>query len=133
MSHPYNADYTPSIPILEITLIAVSGEQMAGPLPAIVDTGADGTIVPTSHLEWIGALEAVPAWLSSHLGERKLVWLYLVDLRVEAFTLPGVYVVGDDQANEIILGRNVLNKLRILLDGPAQLTEVLEGQRRRRW
>ncbi|MFB0534001.1 MAG: hypothetical protein ACETWR_03350 [Anaerolineae bacterium] len=66
MSHPYDADYNPPIPTLEITLIAVSGDQKAGPLPAIVDTGADGTIVPTSHLEQIGALEAVPAWLSSY-------------------------------------------------------------------
>lgn len=125
MSHPYDANYNPPIPTLEITLSAVAGDQTVGPFSGIVDTGADGTIVPTSHLERIGTLEAVPARLISHLGERRLVWLYLVDLRVAAFTLPGVYVVGDDQGNEIILGRNVLNKLRIVLDGPAQLTEVL--------
>ncbi|MFQ5859514.1 MAG: hypothetical protein ACE5LU_28280 [Anaerolineae bacterium] len=39
--------------------------------------------------------------------------------------LPGISAVGDDQGDEIILGRNVLNQLRLLLDGPANITEVL--------
>jgi hypothetical protein len=34
-------------------------------------------------------------------------------------------VVGDEQGEEIVLGRNVLNRLRLLLDGPSRLTEIL--------
>lgn len=49
----------------------------------------------------------------------------MVDLELGSLTLPGVFVVGDEQGDEIILGRNVLNELRLLLDGPAELTEVL--------
>ncbi|MBI5650440.1 MAG: hypothetical protein HZC40_08355 [Chloroflexi bacterium] len=47
--------------------------------------------------------------------------------------MPGIEVVGvedesaeDDQAQEIILGRNVLNRLILLLDGPNEQTEILE-------
>lgn len=32
--------------------------------------------------------------------------------------LPGIFVVGDERSNEIVIGRNVLNQLRIFLDGP---------------
>ena len=31
-----------------------------------------------------------------------------------------------ERGDEIILGRNVLNRLRLLLDGPAAVTQVLE-------
>ena len=38
--------------------------------------------------------------------------------------LPGIFVVGDEQGDEIVLGRDVLNKLRIFLDGPARIVEI---------
>jgi hypothetical protein len=47
--------------------------------------------------------------------------LYLVDIQIGNMTLPGLEVVGDEVSNEIILGRNVLNRLRVLLDGPGKL------------
>lgn len=49
----------------------------------------------------------------------------MIDLELENFKLPDIFVIGDDQGDEIILGRNILNKLRILLDGPANFTDVL--------
>jgi hypothetical protein len=50
---------------------------------------------------------------------------YLVDVEVGPFTLPGIEIVGDEAADEILLGRDVLNKLRVLLDGPARQIHVL--------
>ena len=49
----------------------------------------------------------------------------MVDLILDSLRLPGVFVVGDEQGDEIILGRDVLNRLRLLLDGPAHITEIL--------
>jgi len=48
-----------------------------------------------------------------------------VDIELGNLRLPGVFVVGDEQSSEIVLGRNVLDKLRFLLDGPANLTDDL--------
>jgi hypothetical protein len=48
----------------------------------------------------------------------------MVDVQVGSLTLPGVYVVGDDLGNEVILGRDVLNRLRLTLDGPALVTRL---------
>jgi hypothetical protein len=62
--------------------------------------------------------------LRSQWGERRAVFLYLVDLQIGELTLPGIYVVGDELGEEIVLGRNVLNQLRLLLDGPAGLTQL---------
>ena len=63
--------------------------------------------------------------MRSQWGERRVVYLYLVDLQIDATTFPGIYVVGDELGQESVLGRNVLNRLRLLLDGPAALTQIL--------
>ena len=51
--------------------------------------------------------------------------LYLVDLEIADQVFPGVLVAGDETADEIILGRNLLNLLPIFLDGPEQQSHVL--------
>jgi hypothetical protein len=40
--------------------------------------------------------------------------------------LAGVEVAGDAIIQEIILGRNVINKLPIFLDGPQQISEIVD-------
>lgn len=62
--------------------------------------------------------------LRSQWGERRIVYLYLVNLRIDKIELPGVFVVGDDQSKEIVIGRNILNQLRIVLDGPNRIAEL---------
>jgi hypothetical protein len=63
--------------------------------------------------------------LRGYTGGRRSVRTYLVDVEVGPFTLPGIEIVGDEAADEILLGRDVLNKLRVLLDGPARQIHVL--------
>lgn len=63
--------------------------------------------------------------------------IYLIDLHLASGVLPDIEVVGvnddvDEFENEdIILGRNVLNKLILLLEGPQQQTTILERRPRR--
>lgn len=44
---------------------------------------------------------------------------------MNSLRLPGIFVVGDEQGDEIVLGRNVLNKLQLMFDGLANMTDVL--------
>lgn len=121
---PYLPTYDPAIPACGVTLTArPTGRSQR--MTAIVDTGADASLVPEDTLREIGARRAFEARLRSQWGERRQVFLYLVDVQIADLTLPGVYVVGDDRGQECVLGRNVLNRLRILLDGPAALTQIL--------
>jgi hypothetical protein len=39
--------------------------------------------------------------------------------------LPVVEIIADEQGGEVILGRNVLNKLVMTLNGPEQMLEIL--------
>ena len=63
--------------------------------------------------------------LRSQWGEGRIVKAYLLDVQVEQITLPGIWVVGDEETDEVILGRNVLNRLRILIDGLSFHTEIV--------
>ena len=125
MKHRYSRKHFPPAPVLEVRFITAAEGLGTEPLTAIVDTGADITLVPLSHLNQIAAPVTVERWIRSPWGERQRVLLYLVDVLVNNITLPGVEVVGDERVREVILGRDVLNRLRMLLDGPAGEIEVL--------
>ena len=119
----YDAHFDPALPVLSIRLSAPAELSSGEWLTAIVDTGADGTLVPTAYLEVAEAIGVGDAILRSVLGESREVHLFEVDLHFDGLTLPGVLVAADDQGSEVLLGRNVLNKLILLLDGLSGQTE----------
>lgn len=127
MKQPYNDDYFPPIPVLQVRFSTPEWDLHTELLQGIVDTGADGTLVPVKHLEQIEASVEAQTGLRSQWGERRAVNLYLVDIEVEALTLPGIWVIGDEIGNEVVLGRNILNRLRLLLDGVAATTEIVDS------
>lgn len=126
MSYPYLSDYFPPIPTLEIWLGYPEESLKLGPFVAIVDTGADGSMIPQPILDELNAPFADSARIRSHWGEWRLVQTFTVDIGIGAIRLPAIEVVGDEEGTEIILGRNLLNKLRLLLDGRKQQTELLD-------
>ena len=128
---PYESSYEPALPVCEVTLsVATSGHQRT--LLAVIDAGADTTLVPLDHLTQLGARRVFEANLRSQWGERRVVYLYLVDIRIDKITLPGIFVVGEELGQEVVLGRDVLNRVRILLDGPAKITRILGWKAKRR-
>ncbi len=76
----------------------------------------------------VGAEKVDQAALRSQWGEHRAVTLYAVALEINQYHFSAVRVVGDEIGNEVILGRNALNRLRLLLDGPAGMVEVLNAQ-----
>ncbi len=132
MKQPYTNRYVPPAPALEVEIIDVASQHSTGPFNALVDTGTDVTAVPIAILEQITAPFSRTAFVQPHWGARLPVSLFTVDLRVAALTIPGVEVIGDERGNEVILGRDVLNKFWLGLDGPQQITEVAEKKPRRK-
>ena len=125
MSHPYLTTYYPPMPALQIWLGYPEEALTIGPLTAIVDTGADGTLVPQSLIDELGAPFVDDIRVRSHWGEWRNMQLFTVDVGIGKLRLPAVEVAGDDQGKEIVLGRNILNRLKLLLDGPAGQVEIL--------
>lgn len=126
MNYRYNTSYFPPAPFVDVVFVSAAEMLRTDPLPAFIDSGADGTIVPLAYLEEIYAPPTVEMGLRSQWGERRSVMLYLVDVYIDGINLPGIEVVGDEQSEDIILGRDVLNRLRVLLDGPDRTVKITE-------
>jgi len=125
-TEPYSQEYNPPAPVLPVN-IAVPGEAPGtGSYSALVDTGADGTFVPTTILETLDLPVSYMTNVRSHLGEELYrVPVHKVDIVMfNSIRFPNIEVVGDDWGNRLILGRNVLNLLRLYLDGPHEMTKA---------
>lgn len=109
MSFRYSRDHYPPVPTVDVTFITAAEFLRIGPLSAVVDSGADGTIVPINYLDEIHAPPTEEMIIRSQWGERRKVMLRLIDVQIGNLILPGVEVVGDELSNEIILGRDILN------------------------
>ena len=57
-------------------------------------------------------------------GERHHLDTYVVFLQIHDMHPFGVEVVAHDDESFILLGRDVLNKFRVVLDGPDQILEI---------
>ncbi len=131
MGYPYNGHLSWPFPALPIILYGDDNVAISPTLTAMVDTGADTTLVPAHLLEKGNAEVLQIARIRSHWGEFRAVTIYLVDLAVAGEHLAGVEIVADKHGSDVILGRNVLNKLILLLDGPQHQIDVLTRRSRR--
>ena len=123
---PHDRKYRPPFPTLTIALRSSDRGLSTDTLSALVDTGADITSVPVRLLGAIEAPEVDEVRLRSHWGHAISVITYLVDVVIGDSVLPALEVVGDSTNNEIVLGRDVINQLILLVDGPFANTSVLD-------
>jgi hypothetical protein len=116
------------VPIVSLSLVDDITQLATATLSALVDTGADGTVVPLRILQEAGfrpnrQRRRLFSVQSNQPPETVLG--YAVSLRVGDLVLSDVDVYGSRTVDDVILGRNVLNRLRFIYDGPQQLLEVL--------
>jgi len=124
MSYRYADAWHPPMPVLEVQLSHPEQTLSQKLHTAIVDTGADGTLVPIQLIERLNSLTD-QVRVRGQWGEWHRMCMFTVDVGIGSLRLPAVEVVGDQRGDKIILGRNVPNQLRLLLDGPEALLEVL--------
>ncbi|MEZ4712600.1 MAG: retroviral-like aspartic protease family protein [Caldilineaceae bacterium] len=123
-SHDYNATYAPAMPVAEVTLENVETGMQGEKLTAIVDSGADGCLLPVKCLEAMGSEPIRKARMVGVTGIVVQVEIHLLILHLGPLTVYGVEAVADKQNGEAIIGRNVLNQLVVTLNGIAGVTEI---------
>jgi predicted aspartyl protease len=124
LTFPYDARYQPPMPVVDVELSVPGHAASQRLLPALVDSGSDGTLIPIDLLEQVGARCVGEARLRGVTGSSQLVNVYLVSLRVGMRQVRGLRVVAATEQSEFILGRNALNQLVITLNGLAGVTEI---------
>jgi predicted aspartyl protease len=119
-------DFSPPMPVLDVGVSKPGADVPVRIIEAIIDTGADGTLLPRDILKHAGAPYIDRVHLVSITGERRPVDLYVVTLHLGERRVHGVQAVALPAGATAILGRDVLNQLRLHLDGLAGATEVVE-------
>ena len=84
----------------------------------LIDTGADATLLPSDAVEQLGIKPEENADLEVQVFDGGIKWLKLAKLELYFLDkkFSGDYLLIDRAMG--ILGRNILNNVRILLDGP---------------
>lgn len=126
-TYTYSNDHQPPMPIVDVRLIAPHTGKATDSVIAIVDSGADGTLVPVDLLSEIGAISIAAGRLTWLWRESRTVHIYIVQLEIGAIRLPRVRVAGVPIGTDLILGRDVLNQMTVTLNGPAETVEIPAG------
>ena len=118
----YDSDYPgPALPVVEL---GITGRAETRIISALVDSGADATLIPANILRAGDARKIDSSWARNISGLRYRVTMYAVDLGIGSFTFPDTEVVANNHTDEIVLGRDVLNQLIVTLNGLASVVEI---------
>ncbi len=123
-SYQYDTSYDPAAPVVPIGL-SPSGELDARrQVAALLDSGADATMIPVDILTSAGARFVEQRQMRGIVGEAVRVNLYLTAVHVGNHTIHGIRAIGMASGSESIIGRDVLNQLEINLNGLAHEVSI---------
>jgi hypothetical protein len=112
------ARFDPPAPMATVTLRNPDNHAVVSDVPMLLDSGADVTLIPQASADLAGA-EVVPGKqyeLIGFNGSLSLVAVVRLEVHFCGRTFRGQFLLSDQEWG--ILGRNVLNAVPILLDGP---------------
>jgi predicted aspartyl protease len=92
-------------------------------LPALLDTGADISTLPPATIHHLNLVPLDEIPIASYRGEAVLVATYLVHIQIGSWAIEAIEVIAGGEAYAI-LGRDVLNQFRLILDGPRAILEI---------
>ena len=125
MSTTFNyAAESPPAPYVLVTVARPDGATAAADIPAKVDTGAARTVIPTTLAERL-QLDVVGRSEFEGLGGQR-VELPIVRLLLTIRGCPtlDLNAASSDGEPYTLLGRDVLNQFRVVLDGPNGKLEI---------
>ena len=111
-------NFDPPAPVAYVTLRNPATGVSLSDIPMLIDTGADITLLPREYLDELGieSEEDIVYEVQGFDGESKLVNMAQLELIFLGRKFSGQFLLIDQSMG--ILGRNILNAIPILLDGP---------------
>jgi predicted aspartyl protease len=115
---PYHNGYGATLaPACEITL---SWQGRTVTIPALVDSGASGTLIPQSAAKTLRLQKVGERRASGAYGKPQQTPLYRVNIDFLGFVFPDHPVTEFDSNRQFaLIGRDILNRYQTLLNGPA--------------
>ena len=118
----YDAEqFDPPAPAALVTLRNPQSGELRLDVPLLLDTGADVTLLPRTAIEQLGipVLSDQQYELVGFDGSRSLAPVVKLEMILLKRTFRGRFLLIDEEQG--ILGRDILNHLALVLDGPRRL------------
>ena len=116
---PYDANlFDPPAPLASVTLRNPGTNLMSSDVPMLLDTGADVTLIPSATLDQlkIGSVKNKSYQLIGFDGSTSFAPMVQLELIFCRRIFRGQFLLIDQAWG--ILGRNVLNTVAVILEGP---------------
>jgi len=119
MKYRYSRDFDPPAPFIELCVsVPLSKDDVS--LTALIDSGADITVIPERIITQL-RLRRVDSLLASGFGKGVIeATVYAAILSVEGILRPKMYRVLSWREDYVLLGRDLLNQLVTVLNGPSE-------------
>jgi hypothetical protein len=122
--YAFLAQLDPPAPFVNVVLRnPVSGEEVRD-VPAQLDCAADRTVLPESVVKTLRLPQVGTIKLGGFGGATYTLPVYFVHLGVHDLPVQSLKVASHAEESWVLLGRDVLNLYRILLDGPRLALEI---------
>jgi predicted aspartyl protease len=121
----YNQQVSPPAPFIQLSVSRPDMDVGASAsVPAQIDTAADFTVIPESLVEMLHLVQLDQIAVEGFGGHLSVVPTYLVKLSIHDFSPVFVRVLVGRNEPFVLLGRDVLNQFRLILDGPKAVFEI---------
>ncbi len=124
MRYAYNRQVEPPAPFIHVSLKCLETGKFVDNVPALIDSGADRTVIPGGL---VGLLALVPLEMFDVAGLGGQVFsvpAYKVELTIRTLVPQKAVLIAHDQEPFVLLGRDILTRHRLLLDGPGLALEI---------
>ncbi|MGC1719265.1 MAG: retroviral-like aspartic protease family protein, partial [Isosphaeraceae bacterium] len=93
-------------------------------LPVLLDTAADFTVIPWRVVDELQLLQHDEVEAVVFGGQATLVTSFIIQLQIHELEPLNVEALASREEPHVLLGRDVLNAQRIVLDGPELVLEI---------
>jgi len=127
MNRAYSIAFDPPAPVLRVVARAPLGADTRQ-LEAKLDTGSDVCALPESVIEDLDLSPVRIVRARGFFGPPTEMVVFRVDLEVEGMSFVRVEALATSRSYAII-GRNVLRRLVVMLDGPRSQLQIRKPRR----